>query len=241
MNSAIPLQPIMLEGQVAFDGFNVRLEPLCINHANEIYQIGQDPSIWKYCLRKEFKSLAEAKEWVKHQIRSTKNGKKQTFAIYDKVSGELAGCTRFLKYKQRNKTIEIGSTWYASKFQRTHINTEAKFLLLKYAFENLTVNRVQFTSDSRNTKCHDALLRLGALKEGVLRSHRIYSTGFVQDSVIFGITKQDWPGIKIHISNLIYKKYKSRNEKRTRGNINPDPFHISLLNKKSNSSKGKFH
>ena len=124
------------------------------------------------------------------------------FVVEDTQTGEIIGSTRFWKIDKKNRKLEIGSTWYSKSWQRTYANTETKLLLLKYAFEELNCVRVQFTTDVLNEKSQNAILRLGAKKEGIVRNERIMPDGRKRNSVRFSIIDEEWPLVK---ENLIKK------------------------------------
>jgi RimJ/RimL family protein N-acetyltransferase len=102
-----------------------------------------------------------------------------------------------------NRTIEIGGTWYAVRFQRTAANTESKYLLLTYAFETLECIRVQFKADLRNERSQKALERIGAVYEGTLRNHMILPDGSIRSSVYFSILDSEWPAVKSHLEDML--------------------------------------
>ena len=120
-------------------------------------------------------------------------------AIIDKISQKIAGSTRYMKANLANTRLEIGFTFLGKSWQRTAINTEAKYLLLKHAFECLTLNRVELITDYLNTPSRNAILRLGAKEEGILRSHMVTPNGRIRDSVLYSIVKHEWLGVKEHL------------------------------------------
>jgi RimJ/RimL family protein N-acetyltransferase len=121
------------------------------------------------------------------------------YTTIDRSSGKVVGSTRFMKSSPGDKRVEIGFTFLAQSFQRTKINTEAKLLMLEYAFDTMQLNRVELLTDYLNSRSRNAILRIGAKEEGVLRSHKIMPNGRVRDSVIFSIIQNEWPGIKQHL------------------------------------------
>ena len=125
-----------------------------------------------------------------------------TFAIIDKATGRVAGSTRYMKASAADKRVEIGFTFLGKSWEKTAINTEAKLLLLTHAFEQLQLNRVEFLTDYLNTKSRNAILRLGAKEEGLLRNHRLMPNGRIRDSVIFSIINNEWVGVK---QNLCFR------------------------------------
>ena len=128
------------------------------------------------------------------------NSEGMAFAIIDKATQKIAGSTRFMKANLPNKRVEIGFTFLGKSWQKTQINTEAKLLMLTHAFETMELNRVELLTDYLNTASRNAILRLGAKDEGILRNHMVMPDGRVRDSVIYSIIKNEWPGVKQHLN-----------------------------------------
>ncbi|AIY41122.1 Amino-acid acetyltransferase [Collimonas arenae] len=116
-----------------------------------------------------------------------------------KASGQVIGCTRFWKIDGNNRKAEIGHTWIAASWQRSFVNTEAKYLMLRYAFEELHCVRVQFQTDEINDKSRAAILRLGAKQEGIIRNERIMQDGRKRNSVRFSIIDDEWAAVKMNL------------------------------------------
>ena len=182
--------PVTLMGKV------VRLEPLSEAHIPALALAGQDESIWKYMLYAAPTSEESMAAWVRDMLGRQQAGTDLPFAVIHRSSGHAAGATRYLEMRPAHKGLEIGGTWYAPEFQRTAVNTECKYLLLKYAFEEMGCIRVQFKADVRNERSVRAIERLGAISEGVLRNHYILQDGTYRDSVYFSILDKEWPGVK---------------------------------------------
>lgn len=181
--------PILLQGKV------VRLEPLERRHAADLLAAAADPAIWLYLPSPQPKSLEEVEAFIADAQSSAATGEQIPFAVIDRADGRAVGSTRYLEIRPADKALEIGWTWYARAAQRTAINTECKLLLLRHAFEDQGVLRVQFKTDGRNLRSQRAIERIGAVKEGVLRKQRIMHDGHVRDSVYYSITDDEWPGI----------------------------------------------
>lgn len=182
--------------QVILNGKIVRLEPLSVAHVRELAVAGKDRSIWKYMLYGEPITEEGMEYWVKDILNRCDGGDEIPFVVIYKPSGKVIGSTRYMEMKPENKGLEIGGTWYAVEYQHTGVNTECKYLLLKYAFEVLGCIRVQFKTDLRNTQSQKAIERLGAQKEGVLRNHVITPDGVKRDSVYYSILDNEWPKVK---------------------------------------------
>jgi len=181
---------------VTLQGVGVRLEPLTENHTHELSAAGSDPQIWKYLPYGEITNPEKMREYIRTQLVLENMGTDLPFAVIHTETGKPIGCTRYLDIRKDHWSLEIGGTWYASAYQRTKVNTECKYLLLKHAFEFLCCIRVQFKTDLRNLKSQRALERIGAVKEGILRNHMILAGGFVRDSVIYSIISDEWSGVK---------------------------------------------
>lgn len=128
------------------------------------------------------------------------------FVTEDLTSGMVIGSTRFLRIDRQNRKLEIGYTWLSASWQRTHANTEAKFLMLRYAFEVMDCVRVQFTTDELNEKSRSAILRLGAVQEGVVRNERIMPNGRKRNSVRFSIIDDEWPQVRVALMQRLQLK-----------------------------------
>jgi len=182
--------PITLAGKV------VRLEPLSETHIPALAIAGREQSIWKYMLCGNLASEENMMAWVRDMLKHQQAGTDLPFAVIHLASGRAAGATRYLEMRQPHRSLAIGGTWYAPEFQRTAVNTECKYLMLKYAFEDMKCIRVQIKTDVRNERSIRAIERLGAVHEGVLRNHYILQDGTFRDSVYFSILDREWPDTK---------------------------------------------
>jgi len=188
---------------VVLSGHHVRLEPLSEAHIAGLAEAGRDPSIWRYLLYGEVTSPEKMAAWVKHRLRDKAPGAELPFAVIHLESGKVAGATRYMDIRPEHRGLEIGGTWYGTAFQRTAVNTEAKYLLLRHAFETLGCIRVQLKTDLRNERSQKAIERIGATREGVLRNHMILPDGAYRDSVYFSILDREWPVVKTHLEQLL--------------------------------------
>ncbi len=136
---------------------------------------------------------------INKAIEERELGSQYPFAVLHKGKNEIVGSTRFLDISTANKSAEIGFTWYHPSVWRTNVNTQCKYLMLTHAFDNWKLNRVFFKTDLRNIRSQEAIARLGAVKEGVLRQDRMISDGHIRDTVYFGILKEEWPNVKKHL------------------------------------------
>lgn len=174
-------------------GRHVRLEPLRTDHAADLHEAARDPSIWTYLSRAAF---PDTEGWIAEALAEVAAGRQIAFATIDLEAGRAVGSTRYLDIRPTDRGIEIGSTWLETAAQRTAINTECKYLLLEHAFETLGALRVQLKTDARNIRSQNAIARMGAVREGVLRSHMIVRDGYVRDSVFFSVVDSEWPSVK---------------------------------------------
>jgi RimJ/RimL family protein N-acetyltransferase len=168
-------------------------------HVPGLTAVGLDASIWEHMLYGEVRSEEDVRRWVQ-DILSRPD---LPFVAVHLESGRVAGATRYLNMAPEHRGLEIGGTWYGLEFQRTVVNTECKYLLLRYAFETLGCIRVQFKTDSRNERSQKAIERLGAVKEGVLRNHMILPEGRFRDSVFYSILDTEWPEAKKRLEEIL--------------------------------------
>jgi RimJ/RimL family protein N-acetyltransferase len=185
------------------EGRNVRLEPLSIDHVFGLASAGKPESIWKFMLYGNLTTPDKMKEWVQEILSYKANGTDLPFTVFLNNGGIVVGATRYLEMRFQHRSLEIGGTWYSPDYQRTFVNTECKYLLLKYAFEEMLCIRVQFKADQRNERSLQAIERLGAIHEGVLRNHYITPDGTYRNSVYFSILDNEWPGIKIRLEEKL--------------------------------------
>ncbi len=184
------VEPVTLTGRV------VRLEPLSEAHISDLASVGLDESIWQFMRYETILSDEAMRDWVLYLLRLQERGTDLPFAVIHLESGCAIGCTRYLNINLSDRAVEIGGTWYGVAYQRTAVNTESKYLLLRHAFESLGCVRVQFKTDVRNVRSQHAIERIGAVKEGVLRNHMILPDGYVRDSVFYSILASEWPRVK---------------------------------------------
>jgi RimJ/RimL family protein N-acetyltransferase len=159
------------------EGTRVLLVPLQLEHTIPLFQVAQAPEIWeKYPLSIE--TIDHMNNFVAKALEGRARGEQFPYAIFDKQLNKFVGSTRYLRISEENNNLNIGSTWYNPEVWRTRVNTETKFLMLKYAFETLQVNRVEIVTSTENTKSQQAIERLGAVKEGILRK-KYYNMDYI--------------------------------------------------------------
>ena len=194
--ASIDLSPVTLIGQ------HVRLLPLQREHLDALIAAGSDPSIWTW-FPQSFGTPEAMRRFVDQALAWQQAGTAQVFVQIDARSGELVGSTRLAQIDATHRRAEIGWTWLAPSAQRTAINTEAKYLLLRHAFATLGLMRVEFKTDSLNDKSRRALARIGATEEGIFRRHMLTESGRVRDSVWFSVVDVEWPHVKAHLESLL--------------------------------------
>jgi len=190
MAALIDTHPIVLTGKI------IQLEPLTVNHVPDLTIAGQDESIWQYMLYGTIRTEVEMRGWVNDILDRQAEGTDLPFAVIYRETGRAIGATRFMDINPRHRGVEIGGTWYAMEYQHTAVNTEAKYLLLRHAFEVWQCIRVQFKTDLRNERSQRALERIGAMREGVFRNHMILRDGTIRHSVYYSILDSEWPVVK---------------------------------------------
>jgi N-acetyltransferase len=176
-------------------GESVRLEPMTIEHLDPLCTVGLDPELWTWGLNR-LETREHMREYVEEALALRDVGSAIPFVTVESGSGEVIGSTRFGNIDRRNRRYEIGWTWIAPAWQRTAINTEAKYLMLRHAFEELDAVRVEFKTDALNARSRAAIARIGAREEGILRNHMITADGRLRDSVYFSIIASEWPEVK---------------------------------------------
>jgi N-acetyltransferase len=199
--------PLNIAMPVTLEGSSVRLEPIRREHAEMFWEVARDAldDIFRWIpyrmqTREDFHGLVEK------IFDEQKRGESVAFATVERRSGRVIGSTRFMNIDRVNRRVEIGSTWIAPAWQRTAVNTEAKYLMLRHAFEEWKCIRVELKTDALNQRSRNAILRLGAKEEGTLRKHLITWTGRVRDSVYFSILDTEWPEVKARLEEKLLSK-----------------------------------
>ena len=188
---------------VVLTGRHVRLEPLSEAHVPDLAAVGLEPSIWRQMVYGSVDSEAKLLAFVRQLLQQQARGTDLPFAVIHLAAGRAIGCTRFMDIRPQHRGVEIGGTWYGVAYQRTAVNTESKYLLLRHAFETWGCIRVQFKTDLRNERSQRAIERLGAAREGILRKQMILPDGVVRDSVYYSIIDAEWPAVKARLGALL--------------------------------------
>ncbi len=193
------VKPVVLQGTY------VRLEPMTEAHVVGLAEIGVGQSFWDFMLYGNMNSVGDMRNWVMDILSRAEKGTDLPFVVIHLASGQVAGATRYLNIVPKDRGLEIGGTWYGLEFQRTPVNTECKYLLLRHAFETLGCIRVQLKTDLRNERSQKAIERLGAVKEGVLRNHMILPDGRYRHSVFYSIIDAEWPEVKKRLEAMLQR------------------------------------
>jgi len=183
------IEPVVLAGDV------VRLEPLRLEHVEGLLDFGLDPELWRWTTT-QIATRADLERYVNDALAEQVAGSTLPFATVETASGRVIGSTRFGNIVPQYKRCEIGWTWVAPDRQRTAVNTEAKHLMLSHAFEKWGLRRVEFKTSTQNEKSRTALLRIGAIQEGIFRQHMTHADGSLRDTVYFSIVREEWPAVK---------------------------------------------
>jgi RimJ/RimL family protein N-acetyltransferase len=195
MNGHVP-QPITLTGQV------VSLEPLSMEHADQLLEAAQSEEIWLYTLDQP-RTMEAMHDYIARALGERDNKTALPFAVRHIKTNRFIGSTRYASIAPLRRGLEIGFTWYAPQFWRTAVNTECKYLLLKHAFETLQYIRVEFQTMAANARSRAAILRLGAMEEGLLRSRMVRRSGQRFDSIFFSILDNEWPTVKAKLEDAL--------------------------------------
>lgn len=193
------LEPVVLEGSF------IRLEPMTPEHHRPLSEIGLDPEIWRYTVSM-IRTPDEMREYMDSALQLKEAGATLPFVTIERSSGRVVGSTRYGNYDPANRRVEIGWTWLAKPWQRTAINTEAKYLMLTHAFERLHCVRVELKTDVLNTPSRQAMLRIGAKEEGVLRKHTLMWSGRYRDSIYYSILDEEWPEVKSQLERMLVRR-----------------------------------
>ena len=185
----------------------VTLRPLTMAHLTDFFTAGAFPEIWTWSLPDKCTSIEITKDWLSYSQNMAEKELHIPFAIFDNDSNEFVGSTRYCSINKEDKSVEIGFTFITPKFQRSYINTHAKYCLLKHAFEELDAIRVEFKTHEKNEKSRNAITRLGAKHEGILRNQRILPDGSYRNTAIYSVIKSEWPAVKAHLQEKMEHNY----------------------------------
>lgn len=205
------VSPLNIVTPVTLEGSVVRLEPIRRDHTGTFWEIAHTAldDIFQW-IPYRMKSLEDFQRVVDLAMAEQDRGESVVFATVERSSGQVIGSTRFMNIDRVNRRVEIGSTWIAPAWQRTAVNTEAKYLMLRHAFETWHCMRVELKTDALNQKSRSAILRIGAKEEGTLRRHLITWTGRVRDTVYFSILDTEWLHVKANLEAMLAARHNAR-------------------------------
>jgi RimJ/RimL family protein N-acetyltransferase len=184
------------------EGDTIALLPLDASHQDALLTAAKDGILWELWYT-SVPSSATINNYLDKALAEKENGQAYPFVVFHKKTKQIIGSTRYYNLQPEHRRLEIGYTWYAKSHQRTRVNTECKYLLLQYAFEIKHCIAVQFMTDWHNIASRNAIARLGAHQDGLLRNHRLNSDGSYRDSVVFSITENEWSGVKKNLTQKL--------------------------------------
>lgn len=190
------LEPGTLRGE------HVELVPLNRSHHAQLCEIGLDEELWRFTTN-QINTPQEMAEYIDAAIADQTSGTALPFVIVEKTKRAIVGCTRYHSYNAINRRVVIGHTWIARDWQRTLVNTETKYLMLKHAFEQLNCNRVEFIVNSINERSRKALLRIGAKQDGLLRNYVVGKDNAPCDVAVFSVVDKEWPQVRVGLADKL--------------------------------------
>lgn len=191
------IEPVTLEGR------HVRLEPLSMHHHHDLCAVGLDDELWRW-IPSSVRTPADMHSYIDLALQAQASGTALPFATIDRASGRAIGSTRFGNIDRAHRRLEIGWTWIGRPWHRTAVNTEAKYLMLRHAFDKLGAIRVELKTDSLNERSRRAILRLGAVEEGTFRKHMVTESGRIRHTVYFSIVEEEWPAVKTRLEGMLH-------------------------------------
>ena len=183
---------------VTLAGTHATLEPLAPSHADGVKAAAADGELWNLWYT-SVPAPDNVGAWLDTALDMRERQGAMPFVVRDSARGDIVGSTRYFNVDAANRRLEIGHTWYAKRAQRTAINTECKLMLLAHAFETLRCIAVEFRTHWFNHRSREAILRLGAKQDGVLRNHALLPDGSRRDTVVFSILDSEWAAVKRHL------------------------------------------
>ena len=183
------VQPVVLTGR------HIRLEPLTLEHHDALCEIGLDDDLWRL-IPAPVRTRDDMLSYIRTALQWQADETALPFATFGLDARRVVGCTRYMNIDKANRHVEIGATWIGREWQRTVMNTEAKYLMLRHAFETLGCIRVELKTDALNERSRNAILRIGAKFEGIFRNHMICEGGRLRDSAWYSIIDREWPQAK---------------------------------------------
>lgn len=177
----------------------ITLKPLTLSHATDLAEACQDGELWKI----NETSVPEPDKVIDYINTATSMSDRQAFVVNDDLTGKAIGTTSFHDISPISKRLEVGYTWYAKSYWRTHVNTTCKLMLLTHIFENLDYRTVGWRTDIGNYRSQQAIKRLGAKEDGVIRGNRVRRDGVISDTVMYSLIKSEWPPVKLALTKKL--------------------------------------
>jgi RimJ/RimL family protein N-acetyltransferase len=199
------VEPVTLEGK------HVRLEPMSLDHLAGLTQVGLDAEIWRW-MPMFVQSPQDMRTLIEDALAEAEAGTMVPFTTIERATGKPVGSTRYLSIVPAHRRLEIGWTWLAPAWQHSAVNTEAKLLMLQHAFEKLGALRVEFKTDALNEKSRTALLKIGAVEEGVFRHHMVMPGGRRRDSAYYSVIEEEWPRVRQHLAARLTRLVRAAEE-----------------------------
>jgi RimJ/RimL family protein N-acetyltransferase len=190
---------------VTLEGRHVLLEPLAERHHEALCAVGLHPDLWAFTVARAM-TPEEMQTYIRSALDAQAAGSQLPFVTIERASHRVVGSTRFMNIDPSNRRVEIGSTWVSGPWQRTPVNTEAKYLMLRHAFESWDYVRVELKTDALNQRSRAAIRRIGAVEEGVLRRHTVTWSGRIRDTVYYSILDSEWPRVKADLESKLTAK-----------------------------------
>ena len=190
------IEPVVLEGR------HVRLESLSLDHHPQLCEVGLDEELWRWTTS-PMRTPEEMRAYIEEALAAQAAGTALPFAIIAKDAARAVGSTRYGNIERAHRRVEIGWTWIGRPWQRTAVNTEAKYLMLRHAFETLGCIRVELKTDSLNERSRQAIRRIGAKEEGTLRNHMITASGRIRHTVYYSIIASEWPAVQARLEKWL--------------------------------------
>jgi N-acetyltransferase len=200
-----------LTAPVTLEGMLVRLEPLSMDHLQDLAEFAFNQEIWRW-MTDRIQNEADLRSYIQTAVNAAAAGTARAWATRSLADGRVIGSTRFADIQPANRTLEIGWTWLHPAYQRTGINVEAKYLQLRHAFEVLGIRRVAFKTHHHNLKSQTAIQALGAKHEGIFRNHVIMPDGSTRHSYWYSIIAEEWPEVKANLERRLQRQTASSNE-----------------------------
>ncbi|HEY9278951.1 MAG TPA: GNAT family protein [Eoetvoesiella sp.] len=188
---------------VTLSGKHGSLLPLSVEHCNDLIEAVKDGELWKLWYT-SVPTPGQVPTEIARRLQLQSQGSMLPFAVLENSTGQVVGMTTYMNIDAINRRLEIGSTWYQKRVQRTALNTECKLMLLTHAFETLNCIAVEFRTHFLNRQSRAGIERLGAKLDGILRQHQLLSNGTVRDTCVYSIVADEWSAVKANLKHKLY-------------------------------------